>query len=238
MVKTWPALVGRAHLPVHLLGEVALGVLLAVGLAFSWQDGVPADSSVPVIGSGPSGIAFMQVSANNLSGRPIRATQLPVVKPAPPAKPLIPTSPPVQLIIPAMNVHHAVEAVGVDLYGVIDLPADAWDAGWYNGSPVPGAPGDAVIEGHAGYPGQPMLFGRLYTLRPGDRIVVVLADGSQRLFIVVSMESLPVGAVPSGLAEPYGPARLTLFTCTGSFDKNTYSYSKRLIVEARYAGLV
>jgi sortase (surface protein transpeptidase) len=40
------------------------------------------------------------------------------------------------------------------------------------------------------------------------------------------------------MGEPYGPPRLTLITCTGYFNKNSYSYSERLVVEASYAGLV
>src|SRR2546430_469840 len=81
---------------------------------------------------------------------------------------------PVMLLIPSLNVHRPVEAVGVTRAGVMRLPTNSWNAGWYKGSPVPGAPGDAVIEGHAGYPGQPMLFGRLVNLRPGAEIIVVL----------------------------------------------------------------
>jgi sortase (surface protein transpeptidase) len=75
-------------------------------------------------------------------------------------------------------------------------------------------------------------------LQPGDRIIVVLADKSRRLFLVVSTSRVPVGAAPNGFAEPYGPPRLTLITCTGYFDKASYSYSERLVVETRYAGLV
>src|SRR4029077_2228604 len=109
----------------------------------------------------------------------------------------------VQLLIPALDVHRAVEAVGVNRSGVMNLPVNAWNAGWYQGGPVPGAPGDAVIEGHAGYPGQPMIFGKLMTLRAGDRIIVVLADRTRQLFRVDSMTSLPVGTAPPGFAEPY-----------------------------------
>src|SRR5882762_850177 len=76
-----------------------------------------------------------------------------------------------------LDVHRAVEKVGVDGSGVMDLPVNSWNAGWYKGSPIPGAPGDSVIEGHAGYPGKPMIFGKLDTLHTGDRIIVVLADG-------------------------------------------------------------
>ena len=160
------------------------------------------------------------------------------VMPTPLPEPPIPTAPPVQLLIAAMDVHRAVEAVGIDRRGVIKLPVNWWNAGWYQGGPVPGAPGDAVIEGHAGFPDQPLIFGRLATLRTGDKIVVVLGDGSRHLFLVVSMSKLAVGTAPPGMAEPYGPPRLTLITCTGSFDKDHFSYSQRLVVEASYAGLV
>ena len=120
----------------------------------------------------------------------------------------------------------------------MNVPVNAWNAGWYTGGPIPGAPGDAVIEGHAGYPGQPMIFGRLATMRPGDQIVVVLADGSRRLFLMVSKSTVPVGTTPPGMAEPYGPARLTLITCNGHFNDKSFTYSSRLVVEASYAGVV
>jgi sortase (surface protein transpeptidase) len=82
-----------------------------------------------------------------------------------------------------------------------------------------------------------MIFGKLATLRPGDRIVVVLADGTHRLFLIVSMRSVAAGSAPPGLAAFSGAPRLTLVTCTGHFDKKNYWYSERLLVEARYAGL-
>jgi len=162
---------------------------------------------------------------------------LPVV--LPPARPLPrgPVSPPVQLLIPLLDVHRAVEKVVSDQFGTMKLPVNAWNAGWYAWGPVPGARGDAVIEGHAGSPRHPMLFGKLATLKPGDQIIVVHADGTRRLFLVVSMTTVPADSFPSGLAEPSGPPRLTLVTCTGHFDKKSFWYSDRLLVQARYAGL-
>jgi LPXTG-site transpeptidase (sortase) family protein len=120
----------------------------------------------------------------------------------------------------------------------MNLPSNGWNAGWYQGGPVPGAPGDAVIEGHAGYPDQPMLFGKLGSLRRGDQVVVVLADKSRRLFQVVSITSVPVGVAPPGMGDASGAPRLTLITCTGSFDATSFSYSRRLVVQASYAGRV
>jgi sortase (surface protein transpeptidase) len=121
---------------------------------------------------------------------------------------------------------------------VMDLPVNGWNAGWYNRGPIPGAPGDAVIEGHAGSPDQPMMFGKLATLKPGDKVFVVLANGSRRLFLISSMTTVAGGVAPPGMAEPYGPPRLTLVTCTGHFDAANHYYSQRLVVEATYAGIV
>jgi hypothetical protein len=220
-----------------LVGEAMLAALLAVTLVFSWRDATPTDGYVFAIGPGPTASSTPPLEDDVRLGRPSQISTSHSEAMAAPSHVLIPTAPPAQLLISDLNVHRAVEAVGVGRSGVIDVPVNAWNAGWFNGSPVPGAPGDSVIEGHAGYPGQPMIFGKLATLRPGSQVVVVLSDGSRQLFLVVSMSSVAVGAAPAGFAEPYGPPRLTLITCNGHFDDNTYSYSSRLVVELSYAGL-
>jgi hypothetical protein len=223
----------------HVLGEVVLALLLLAALGFTPHDAVsaPPDSLLgpnvhfhvslaqqPTFGMTLPGLSNLSGSAA-ASGVVISSNAL------------IPTSPPAQLLIPILNVHRPVEAVGTNRSGVMNLPVNGWNAGWYQAGPIPGAPGDAVIEGHAGFPNQPMLFGHLSQLRGGDQVVVILADGSKRLFVVVSQATFPVGKAPTGMGEPYGPPRLTLITCTGSFDAGTFSYSRRLAVELSYAGL-
>jgi Sortase domain len=240
MVSTWPAMLRRARPSPRLVGEVVLGVLLVAALGLTPRDAVQTTSTDDLIGRGVHFVvapgtqpAFGSAlpGLSNLSSWASTSGALVT------ARALIPKAPPAQLLIPVLNVHRAVEAVGTNRFGVMNLPVNGWNAGWYNGGPIPGAPGDAVIEGHAGFPGQPMIFGHLSTLRAGDQVVVVLGDGSQRLFVVVSQATFPVGKAPVGLGEPYGPPRLTLITCTGSFDASTYSYSRRLVVELSYAGL-
>ncbi len=231
MARTGQSPVRHARLTVQLFSAVGLVTVIVVTLVFSWRDGVHRDAQFDAVG--PTQSASAAVAVNDLS--PPRVFQ---VTPAEHPQAPIPTAPPVQLLIASMDVHRAVEAVGLDRRGVMKLPVNWWNAGWYKGGPVPGAPGDAVIEGHAGYPDEPLIFGRLATLRPGARIVVVLADGSRQLFLVVSMAKVAVGSAPQGMAEPYGPPRLTLITCSGHFDKHHFSYSERLVVEASYAGLV
>ncbi len=230
MIRAWPAIVDRAKLPTRLVGEVVLVVLLVVTAATTWRDGAPTDGLMD-LARPPEDVAALNASLIQPSAK------LPSTEAALPPQPRVPKSPPVQLLISQLDVHRAVEKVGVNQYGVLNVPVNSWNAGWYTGSPVPGAPGDSVIEGHAGYPGQPMIFGKLIELHTGDRIVVVLADGSHRLFLVESMRSVSAGSAIPGLAEPYGVPRLTLITCTGHFDKKNKWYSDRLVLEARYAGL-
>ena len=238
MVRVWPPALGRLTLSTSLLGEVVLALLLAVTVFSSWRDGMPTDQLADVAAPPATSFDSPQVSGNHLSGKPDWwGSKLPVVQPAPARQPYIPTAPPAQLLIPTLDVHRAVEKVGVDQFGTLQLPVNAWNAGWYRWGPVPGAPGDAVIEGHAGYPKQPLMFGKLATLRPGDKIVVVLSDGSRQLFLVASMRTVPAGSAPAGLGSFSGRPRLTLVTCTGHFDKKNYWYSDRLLLEATYAGL-
>jgi hypothetical protein len=241
MINSWPSLVHRVHPSAQPLGQVALGGVLLATLAFSPRDAVPTEDSTvwpqpgvrlqAAVAEQPLfGLALPGISKLSAIARAGGATVS--------SKALVPTAPPVQLLIPTLNVHRSVEGVGTNRLGVMNLPVNGWNAGWYQAGPIPGAPGDAVIEGHAGYPDQPMIFGKLATLKAGAQVVVVLRDGSRRLFEVVSMATLPVGVAPAGFAEPYGPPRLTLITCTGHFDVDNKYYSKRLAVELRYVGLV
>jgi hypothetical protein len=238
MIKAWSSWV-HVRPSAQVLGEVVLAILLLATLGFTPHDAVSASPDSLLgpnvhfhasLGEQPSfGLALPGLSGlagvAAASGAAVSSTAL------------IPKAPPTQLLIPSLNVHRPVEGVGVNRFGVMNLPVNGWNAGWFKGGPIPGAPGDAVIEGHAGFPDQPMIFGKLSTLRPGDQVVIVLADGSKRLFAVVSKATFPVGSAPAGMAEPYGPPRLTLITCTGSFDANTFSYSRRLVVELSYSGL-
>lgn len=237
MVRLRPASIQRA-LSGDLRSGLALAALVGLVLAASWRDGAandgydagqPSIRMHALLAAEPNFARPLSGMRNILVGASTRAAEIG-------AKALIPTAPPVQLLIPTLNVHRPVEAVGVNRSRVLNVPVNAWNAGWYKDGPVPGAPGDAVIEGHAGFPGEPMLFGRLGTLRRGDQVIVLLADGSRQVFLVSSMTSVAAGSALPGLADPNGPARLTLLTCSGQFDKDKYSYSKRLVVQASYAG--
>jgi len=231
MATIWPALSRRARVPPRAVAEAALlaGVILAT-LAFAPSDGTPNRGVVDPVAPANR---FVPMSSVHFGWIGAAVGGRPGITFAPP----IPTSPPSTILISSLDVHRPVEPVGVNRKGEMYQPRNLWNAGWYKNGPVPGAPGDAVIEGHAGYPDAPLLFARLRDLHQGDKIVVVLADGSRRLFLVDSMAIWRAGTGPPGLGEPYGPPRLTLITCTGPFDDHYKSYADRLSVEAHYVGL-
>ncbi len=206
-----------------------LAVVIGLTLAFAWSDGTPNPGVVDPV---TPAARFVPEPSMNFGwiGAAVGG-HIDVTYHVP-----IPTSPPATILISSINVHRPVEAVGVDRSGAMGVPNNIWDAGWYRYGPVPGAPGDAVIDGHAGYPGAPLLFARLNQLRKGDKIVVVLADGSRRLFLVDSLAIWPAHAHPTGLFDAGGPPRLTLITCTGPFDAQYKISADRLVVEATYAG--
>ncbi|MGA7911903.1 MAG: class F sortase [Candidatus Dormiibacterota bacterium] len=228
---TWPLLGRRISVPAHVAREAALlAGVIGITLAFCWSDGSPnpgvVDPVAPVARFVPApSVHFGLIGA--ALGKPVDITYVPPF--------VVPTSPPATILISSINVHRPVEPVGVDRKGQMDLPVNPWNGGWYKGGPVPGAPGDAVIEGHSGYPGKPLIFGRLNQLRSGDQIVVVLADGTHQTFVVQSLKVWRAGTAPPGMGEPYGPPRLTLITCTGPFDAQYETSADRLVVEATYA---
>jgi hypothetical protein len=72
----------------------------------------------------------------------------------------------------------------------IQLPA--WHvAGWYKLGPSPGQQGSAVIIGHVDNYQGPAVFFKLRLLRPGNRILVRLADGVTVRFAVLRWRCIP-----------------------------------------------
>ena len=119
----------------------------------------------------------------------------------------------------------------------IQVPASTTVAGWFTGSPRPGAIGSAVIAGHVDSRTGPAIFFWLRAMRPGERIYVGRADGTLAVFAVTSVRMYAKGDFPT--AAVYGPvpdAELRLITCGGVFDKSLGSYLSNVVVYARLTG--
>jgi hypothetical protein len=140
---------------------------------------------------------------------------------------------PVSLLIPAIGVRTRLIRLGRTASGTLQVPTTTAVAGWYTGSPRPGAIGAAVIAGHVDSVTGPGVFFRLRLLRPNDMIFVRRADRSLAAFRVVAVRLYAKKRFPT--AAVYGPApvaELRVVTCGGTFDYATRHYLSNVIVFA------
>jgi sortase (surface protein transpeptidase) len=148
-----------------------------------------------------------------------------------------PTPRPVWLTIPAIGVRAPIINLGLNRDGTLQVPGSTTVAGWYTGSPSPGAAGSAVIAGHVDSRSGPGVFFWLRAVRPGERIYVRRADATLAVFTVTAVQTYAKDAFPT--AAVYGPvpdAELRLITCGGTFDYSTGSYLSNVVVFARLGG--
>ena len=141
---------------------------------------------------------------------------------------------PVSLTIPAIGVKTSLVHLGLQPNGTLQVPDTTTVAGWYTGSPRPGAVGSAVIAGHVDSRYGPGIFFWLRTMRAGERIYVKRADGTLAVFTVTGVRTYPKDQFPT--AAVYGPApdaELRLITCGGLFDQSVGSYLSNVVVFAR-----
>jgi sortase (surface protein transpeptidase) len=143
---------------------------------------------------------------------------------------------PVELTIPAIGVRTWLIHLGLEPNGTLQVPSSTTVAGWYTGSPRPGAVGSSVIAGHVDSVSGPAVFYRLGTLRPGERVYVSRADGTMAVFSITRVQTYAKDAFPT--AEVYGPApdpELRLITCGGTFDSTTGHYRSNVVAFATLA---
>lgn len=141
---------------------------------------------------------------------------------------------PIRLVIPSIGVDADVVELGITADGAMDSPDGPDPVAWYNFSPTPGNPGNAVLAGHRDWhTGVTGVFWRLGELQPGDAISVGLANGTAVDYVVKESVLIP----PDGMAieDIVGPTpdeELTIITCEGSFDSASHDYDRRRVVWA------
>jgi sortase (surface protein transpeptidase) len=156
----------------------------------------------------------------------------PIVAPPPSADPR-PVPRPVSLTIPLIGVQTQLITLGLTSSGALQVPSSTSVAGWYTGSPKPGAIGSAIIVGHIDSFSGPGVFYRLVQLRAGDKIYVKRTNGTLVEFRVTSVQSYLKDRFPT--AAVYGPTpdpELRLITCGGTFDYATHHYLSNIVVYA------
>ena len=152
---------------------------------------------------------------------------------APPQSAAAQVARPVSLTIPLIGVKTNLITLGLAAGGAMQVPSTSTVAGWFTGSPRPGAVGSSIIVGHVDSKSGPGIFFRLPELKKGDDIYVKRADGTTAEFRVTENRTYPKDHFPTDTV--YGPtpdAELRLITCGGTFDSVTGHYLSNIIVYA------
>ncbi|NIZ89999.1 class F sortase [Kineococcus rubinsiae] len=208
--------------------------LTGVALLLSWWSARPAADvgvvAAPAATTAPAVVALPAAPAG--VAVPLVGTRSAAVPP------VAVVLPPVSLDLPDRRISAPVLPVGVDPDGLLEVPRDGDDVGWYRWSAVPGEPGTAVFAGHVDtLRDGPGAFYDLSRAEPGNLVAVTLEDGSVREFSVTARESFPKTSLPvDTVFRRGGTPQLVLVTCSGPFDEDTRSYEENLVVTAEPRG--
>lgn len=140
---------------------------------------------------------------------------------------------PIRLKIPSINVDALIQQVGLTPEGVLDIPVNVMDVGWYKFGSRPGQKGSAVIDGHVDGPdGSPAIFSDLRDLKEGDSIMVENDKNKPIYFVVKKISNYAVDSYASEVFNDNDGIHLNLITCNGAWDVSKNTYTERLIVFA------
>jgi sortase (surface protein transpeptidase) len=208
----------------------------------------PRSRAVPVLTVLAGLVLLLTAAAELARDRPVPGDFGATSAPSTPARPApIPTrlaatatasrpapAAPAALAIPAIQVRAPVVPIGATA-GILDVPANPAQVGWWSASArVGAATGSVVIDGHvdSAATGPGALF-HLTDLSAGDRLVVTTTTGDRRSYVVTGRRVYPkTGGLPADLFTTDGPPRLVLITCGGPFDRAAGSYLDNIIVFA------
>ena len=152
---------------------------------------------------------------------------------APPQSAAAQVARPVSLTIPLIGVKTNLITLGLAAGGSMQVPSSSTVAGWFTGSPRPGAVGSSIIVGHVDSKSGPGIFFRLPELKKGDDVYIKRSDGTTAEFRVTEVQEYPKDQFPTD--RVYGPtpdAELRLITCGGAFDPVTHHYLSNILVYA------
>ena len=144
-----------------------------------------------------------------------------------------------RLEIPSIGVDASIVSLGVNSDGIMQVPDNGKDVGWYTFSAPPGAPGNAVLSGHLDTATSPTaVFTRLKDLKQGDALTIA-EDGKSIDYRVFWTKAWADDTAPLALILGNAPSpTLTLITCAGTFDRVSRNYNQRLVVRAKLPGTV
>ncbi len=189
-------------------------------------------SSTPVTASSSDAVAMIE---------PAREPAAPTATPKIPqtgsvfkrSLPVKQTAHPVRLIIPSIGLNAAIDPMGLNDKGEMDVPeGTSPNVGWYKHGTIPGNVGSAVIDAHVF-----AAFEELRNLKVGEEVIVENADGTRLSFTVDDSEVYRLGELSSGqLFSRRDARRLNLITCAGDPTADGSTYTHRLVVYTTLIG--
>ena len=149
-----------------------------------------------------------------------------------------------EVIIPAAKLRADVVGLGVLPNGAFGAPDNPDVIGWWQDGPMPGEPGNVLLDGHRDYTDVDGNVGlgvawALPEVALGDQILVVDREaGVTHVYLVTQTLSVPHDDPDGGrFLQSTTTSMLTLVTCEGSFDRAERLYSERRIVTAVLLGM-
>ena len=210
--------------------SVTTGIALLVGAPLTWYVGQPSDT----VGEPPAAVTVPEEPvAPAVVGPPAERTPPDASDTALPATPA--PSEPTGIQIPAIGVDAAVDPVGLEADGGMEIPHDIHHIGWYEPGVAVGAEqGTSVLSGHVDSREQGEgAFFHLRALDVDDLVSVDHADGSSSQWRVVARTVYPKHELPiEEIFTRFGDPRLVLITCGGAFDNTERSYDDNVVVYA------
>ena len=156
----------------------------------------------------------------------------------------VPASHPRYISIPKLGIENAriVQLGIIKKTGQLDAPVSIHDAGWYNGSALPGKGGAMLMDGHNGGPNFGGIFEKLRELKNGDEIIIERGDGKKLTYVVKDNRDMNVKDIndPSnkwGMATmtnsiEAGKEGLNIITCVGQWDERSQTFNERTMLRA------
>ncbi|MBC2179833.1 class F sortase [Listeria booriae] len=137
---------------------------------------------------------------------------------------------PTRIIFDKTHESAEIKEVGTDADGRMYIPDGLQDVYWYKFGPSPGDKGNAIIAGHRDWGGELGLFQYLEKVKIGEKITIEYGDKTAQKFVVKSRNSYSVSDVPKDTMNTQKGNKVTLISCTGSFDKDKDGYQSREVV--------
>ena len=156
----------------------------------------------------------------------------------------VPASHPRYISIPKLGIENAriVQLGIIKKTGQLDAPVSIHEAGWYNGSALPGKGGAMLMDGHNGGPNFGGIFEKLRDLKNGDEIIIERGDGKKLTYVVKDNRDMNVKDI-NDPANKWGMATMTnsieagkeglnIITCVGQWDERSQTFNERTMLRS------